>query len=160
MEKMDLSFLLSYYRAMVAAMMFCTLFSLVQSQNELELEHNFRPLADSSLLTFSDVGEAPNSVVRCLASRQDCCRPSDTTSGEGLGRWISPNGSALSELQGASLDDQFYIVRANGSVDLYRRNATTLQEGIYTCEIPGSSGQTGRAYVGLYRENNGKPEVR
>ena len=158
-RKMDLNNLRGYKAFVAAALALCSLFSFSRAQNDLELEYNSSTLAGNSLLLFSDLEEASSSVVRCLAPGQDCCRSSDTPPGEeGLGQWLLPDGSALSELQGASLDDQLYFLRENGSLDLYRRYNMTalLQEGIYTCEIPNSSGQTERAYLGLYREGNGE----
>ena len=140
-------------RVMVTAAL---LLSIARGQIGAQLEHNSNAMVNNSLLVLEEVGENANNVLKCLTTNRDCCRPSDTMTGLGLGKWHLPNGELVSELQSVSMDAAFYIKRENGSVDLYQRNNSISVEGVYHCEIPLGTGENGSAFIGLYSEGNGE----
>ena len=96
-------------------------------------------LANNSLVVRGDVGEGENGIT-CTSESADCCSDPDTSG------WFSPTGDPLHE--GADGASDLYLTRGPGSVRLNRITGGT--SALYWCDIPDSSGELQRFYVGLY----------
>ena len=71
-----------------------------------------------------------------------------------VGDWISPDGRSLITIQSDPFDvifgddsnpGQLVIETPHGNPSI-----TTAHEGVYSCAIPNSSGETEYVYVGIY----------
>ncbi len=132
--------------------------SVLTALGEVDLVYNSSSIANNTLLSFSDVGEGPANILTCSTPSLDCCESSGSSTGVGLGDWYLPSGVPVADLVSASSSDEFYVVRRNGSLDLYRRNvssSSSSMEGIYSCEVP-NNGVNSTLFVGIYPEGDGK----
>ena len=108
-----------------------------------------RVYSNNSDILITDIGEGENALL-CLTSLIQCCRDSDTPSGEEvLGRWLYPNGSTIGEM---SKGEDFYTDRGSSVVRLNRRNNVTSPSGRFCCEIPDASFTETRICMNAFSE--------
>ena len=134
----------------------CTATVIYVQSDSLELQHNSQTIPNNSLLILTEIGTQLDNSVQCITSRLNCCSSAETLTGQGLGDWFLPDGSNLNELENTGTDMDFYLMRGNGSLDLFRRNNIISPEGLFYCEIIESNEELKRVYVGLYLKGNGE----
>ena len=110
------------------------------------------PHSNNSVVALSAIGQnVPGSVgaLNCLTNNTSCCRGRD---GMAAGEWFLPGQTdpvvGVNSPNAASAD--FTRARAPSVVLLNRRNIfATDPSGVYTCQIPDSSGELRTLYIGV-----------
>ena len=101
-------------------------------------------------IALEDIGENEKALF-CFTSMLECCG-SDQTGGEGLGRWVFPDGSRVPSAHARNLP---FVTREPSAVLLHRPSNVILPTGVYTCEIPDVVHENAtKLYVHLYRGPN------
>ncbi len=107
---------------------------------------------NNSVVALSDIGRtAPGSVgaLYCLTTNTTCCSEDD---GVSAGEWFLP-GQADPVVDSSSAEAgsaDFTSAKAPSAVLLNRKNMfATGPSGVYTCEIPDSSGELRTLYIGV-----------
>ena len=87
-----------------------------------------QPLANNSVIAFSDVGELANALL-CRTNLTNCCG----TLPNRFGQFYYPNGTLVPiQKEGAG----FYRNRGDQEIRLHRRSGVVSPTGKYHCEIP------------------------
>ena len=108
--------------------------------------------SNNSVVALRDIEQtAPGSVgaLYCLTNNTSCCRGRD---GLSAGVWFlsSQTVPVVGENDQNASSADFTRARAPSALLLNRRNIlATGPSGVYTCQIPDSSGETRTLYIGV-----------
>ena len=104
-------------------------------------ELNGQKYPNNSVVTISAIGENDNALV-CKTDKTECCG----TLPNRFGQFYYPN-TAQVPINRAG--DGFYRNRGSQMIRLNRRPGTVGPTGLYSCEIPDSSGTNRKIFVNL-----------
>ena len=108
---------------------------------------------NNSVIDLEDIGEG-GAGLHCYTEVATCCRGMDNPNGNSSGVWLFPNGEVVGSRSSSRLD-VFSRTRDRRSVILHRGPEATGPTGIFTCEVPDSSGATQKLYYGIYSRFGG-----
>ena len=108
---------------------------------------------NNSCVALEDIGNSNTDSLLCRTNSTNCCRSSDSNSGNALGHWFFPNGTKVPT--GTTKSDlDLHRTRGKMVVRMHRRRGG--EEGIYRCEIPDSTDVTQIIYIRLYTASVGE----
>ena len=103
-------------------------------------------------MTITDIGvtssTGDNDGLRATTTHRPCCQAGQ------IGHWFLPG--ITTALPFSETADISRIRSDDGEVILNRRNDALPPTGIYTCNIPDSSGVLTNVYIGIYLESTGQ----
>ena len=106
------------------------------------------PYLNNSVVALTALG-ADNNALICLTNFTACCSNRETGGTGSLGDWRLPNGSLV---PGGASGSTASIITTRGAsaVLLHRRNNVMVPTGVFTCEVPDSSGVLRFIYIYIY----------
>ena len=109
---------------------------------------------NNGLVTLEDIGDGvgeDGNALLCMTDNTMCCARAQVPSGDVLGDWYYPNGTGVVN---NGLQWEFYRNRGQSVVRMNRRRGGVT--GIYSCEIPGTTGDNQTIYIGVYTATSGE----
>ena len=107
---------------------------------DLTLLHRNSFLSNNSLVTVTEIG-VDLFALFCFTNDENCC--------SSQARWLLPDGTSVD-----SSGDLFQR-RGLSMLSLNRAPDAMVENGLYQCEIPDSSGVIQTLYAGVYSANAG-----
>ena len=100
---------------------------------------------NNSIIAINDIGEGNYSALLCMTDKPDCCKPPNGTKAQGEFYYPGNTRTTVS----FSRTNPLYRNRGTRVVRLNRRNDVLSPTGIYTCEIPDSTGTNRSIYINI-----------
>ena len=104
------------------------------------------------MISLNEIGEGADALL-CLTNSLSCCvEHGDGTTG---GMWYFSDSSPVPlGTQGSGHD--MYITRGPSVVRLHRKSNSSMQVGLFHCEIPDARGMDQSIFIGIYPDLQGE----